>query len=106
MEPIMWRPFLLLDLPVEYDVLFSRYFQRVCINCNKHALECGRDACCFLALNSSLIVVVREGKSFNDRNDVKRAVEDWIASRSSSFWRDGIAALPDHWGKVVATDSD
>lgn len=101
MEPIMWRPFLLLDLPVEYDVLFSRYFQRVCINCNKaplfpfvcllcstlvcldaccfitdvgsserslatneverHALECGRDACCFLALNSSLIVVVREG---------------------------------------------
>ncbi|XGW09522.1 hypothetical protein V3C99_011646 [Haemonchus contortus] len=101
MEPLMWRPFLLLELPYEYDVLFARYFQRVCINCNKaplfpfvcllcstlvcldaccfitdvaghersmpsneverHALDCGRDACCFLALNSSLIVIVREG---------------------------------------------
>ncbi|KAL6736106.1 hypothetical protein Aduo_006494 [Ancylostoma duodenale] len=100
MEPLMWRPFLLLDLPQEYDVLFSRYFQRQCINCNKaplfpfvcllcstlvcldtccsisdvgherslptneverHSLECGGDACCFIALNSSLIVVVREG---------------------------------------------
>ncbi|KAK5981332.1 E3 ubiquitin-protein ligase [Trichostrongylus colubriformis] len=101
MEPLMWRPFLLLELPQEYDVLFARYFQRVCINCNKaplfpfvcllcstlvcldaccyisdvaghersmpkneverHALDCGRDACCFLALNSSLIVVVRDG---------------------------------------------
>ncbi|EYB87912.1 hypothetical protein Y032_0255g327 [Ancylostoma ceylanicum] len=100
MEPLMWRPFLLLDLPQEYDVLFSRYFQRQCINCNKaplfpfvcllcstlvcldtccsisdvgherslptneverHSLECGSDASCFIALNSSLIVVVREG---------------------------------------------
>ncbi|ETN85054.1 hypothetical protein NECAME_06601 [Necator americanus] len=61
MEPLMWRPFLLLDLPQEYDVLFSRYFQRQCINCNKHSMECGRDACCFIALNSSLIVITREG---------------------------------------------
>ncbi|VDK69873.1 unnamed protein product [Cylicostephanus goldi] len=26
-----------------------------------HSLECGGDACCFIALNSSLIVIVREG---------------------------------------------
>ncbi|KJH47887.1 hypothetical protein DICVIV_06015 [Dictyocaulus viviparus] len=101
MEPIMWRPFLLLNLPQEYDVLFSRFFQRACNNCSKtplypfvcllcsmlvcldscctirkiggherplpaneverHAIDCGRDACCFLALNSSLIVIVRDG---------------------------------------------
>ncbi|WKX95201.1 hypothetical protein Q1695_012006 [Nippostrongylus brasiliensis] len=101
MEPLMWRPFLILDLPQEYDVLFARYFQRSCLNCSKvplfpfvcllcsalvcldsccnitdvsgleramstneverHAVECGRESCCFLALNSSLIVIVREG---------------------------------------------
>uniref|UniRef100_A0A0K0CY49 E3 ubiquitin-protein ligase n=1 Tax=Angiostrongylus cantonensis TaxID=6313 RepID=A0A0K0CY49_ANGCA len=101
MEPLMWRPFLLLDLPQEYDVLFAKYFQRPCISCAKapqfpfvcllcsklvcldsccnitnlegyegnlssneverHAMDCGREACCFLALNSSLIVIVRLG---------------------------------------------
>ncbi|KAJ1354209.1 hypothetical protein KIN20_011087 [Parelaphostrongylus tenuis] len=99
MEPLTWRPFLLLELPHEYDVLFARYFQRPCLSCGKvpqfpfvcllcsklvcldsccntasvaghegslstneverHALDCGREACLFLALNSSLIVIVR-----------------------------------------------
>ncbi|VDP16851.1 unnamed protein product [Heligmosomoides polygyrus] len=46
------------------------------------------------------------GKSFNERIGVKRAVEDWIASRSSSFWRNETAALPDRRRKIVATDGD
>ncbi|WKX99287.1 hypothetical protein Q1695_014289 [Nippostrongylus brasiliensis] len=44
------------------------------------------------------------GKTFHNREDVRRAVDEWITSRSPSFWQDGIAALPDRWRKVVATD--
>ncbi|VDL61782.1 unnamed protein product [Nippostrongylus brasiliensis] len=36
----------------------------------------------------------------------KRTVDQWISSRSSSFWMDGIAALPVRWRKVVATDGN
>uniref|UniRef100_A0A1I7X2K5 E3 ubiquitin-protein ligase n=1 Tax=Heterorhabditis bacteriophora TaxID=37862 RepID=A0A1I7X2K5_HETBA len=101
-EPLSWRPFVLLDLPEKYDTLFSRYFHRPCINCDKvpqyplvcllcsqlvclddccrvpsitvhehqrpapsneverHTMDCGSGICCYVALNSSLMVVVRE----------------------------------------------
>ncbi|VDD94408.1 unnamed protein product, partial [Enterobius vermicularis] len=93
-EPVEWRPFVLLELPVSYDDLFSRFFGRHCVNCDsvprtpmicllcsklvcldsccstpvgpaildneveKHAAECGSGAGCFLALHSSLTIIV------------------------------------------------
>lgn len=95
-EPVIWRPFVMLELPMNYDDLFSRFFGRRCINCDtiprtplicllcsklvcldsccstptptnpaifdneveKHAANCGNGAGCFLALNSSLTIIV------------------------------------------------
>ncbi|VDL68502.1 unnamed protein product [Nippostrongylus brasiliensis] len=46
------------------------------------------------------------GKTFDCCDDVKHAVDQWISSLSSSFWMDGIAALPVRWRKDVATDGN
>uniref|UniRef100_A0A7I4XXP0 Transposase n=1 Tax=Haemonchus contortus TaxID=6289 RepID=A0A7I4XXP0_HAECO len=42
-----------------------------------------------------------KGKKFNNRQEVKHAVDEWIASRPSSFW---ISALPSRWRDVVAKE--
>ena len=45
-----------------------------------------------------------KGKKFNNRQEVKHAVDEWIASRPSSFWMNGISALPSRWRDVVAKE--
>lgn len=41
------------------------------------------------------------GTRFKNAEEVRKWVDDWIASKPISFYRDGIAKLPERWEKVV-----
>ena len=47
-----------------------------------------------------------EGRLFNTRDDVKRAIEEWISTRRPGFWKDGVYKLEDRWQKVVQSNGD
>ena len=41
---------------------------------------------------------------FRSYEETKKWVDSWIASKPTSFFRDGIRKLPERWEKVVASD--
>lgn len=43
-------------------------------------------------------------QSFNSFEDVKKWVDEWIASKDESFFRRGIRMLPERWEKIIAND--
>lgn len=45
-----------------------------------------------------------EDKQFKTLDDVRKFVDDFIASKPASFFRDGIRMLPDRWRKVIEHD--
>lgn len=42
------------------------------------------------------------GQQFTKVEDIKKCIDDFIASKPRSFFRSGIRNLPDRWGKVLA----
>lgn len=43
---------------------------------------------------------------FHNFEDVKKWLDDWIASKEEKFFFDGIHKLPKNWEKVVANDGN
>uniref|UniRef100_A0A7I4XRN2 Transposase n=1 Tax=Haemonchus contortus TaxID=6289 RepID=A0A7I4XRN2_HAECO len=60
--------------------------------------------CGYHASRTRTLQVYLKGKKFHNRQEVKGALDEWIASRSSSFWMNGISALPSRWRDVVAKE--
>lgn len=44
------------------------------------------------------------GTRFRNAEEVRKWIDDWIAAKPTSFFRHGIAVLPERWGKVVEND--
>lgn len=44
------------------------------------------------------------GTRFRNVEEVREWVDEWIASKQTSFYRDGIAQLPERWQKVVESN--
>jgi len=44
------------------------------------------------------------GKRFISYDNIKKWVDDWIASKEIEFFTRGIRLLPKRWAKVVALD--
>jgi hypothetical protein len=43
-------------------------------------------------------------QQFHSYEDIEKWLDLWIASKDEPFYRDGIRAFPERWGKVVAND--
>jgi len=41
---------------------------------------------------------------FNSYEQVKKWIDDWLASKDEQFYRHGIHSLPERWKKVIAND--
>jgi len=41
---------------------------------------------------------------FRNAEEVRKSVDEWIASKDISFFHHGIAMLPERWEKVIASD--
>ena len=41
---------------------------------------------------------------FHSYEETEKRIDSWIASKPTSFFRDGIRKLPERWEKVVAGD--
>lgn len=44
------------------------------------------------------------GTRFRNAEEVRNWIDDWIAGKPMSFFRHGIAMLPERWGKVIDND--
>lgn len=44
------------------------------------------------------------GTRFRNAEEVRKWIDDWIAAKPTSFFRHGIAMLPERWEKVVEND--
>lgn len=44
------------------------------------------------------------GECFSNAADVRKWIDEWIASKDDSFFRRGIRMLPERWEKVVEND--
>jgi [histone H3]-lysine36 N-dimethyltransferase SETMAR len=44
------------------------------------------------------------GHRFTSFEEIENWLEDWIASKDETFFRDGIRKLPERWEKVVICD--
>lgn len=47
-----------------------------------------------------------KNKRYSQRQDLQRAVNEWIDSKPASFWEDAINSLPNRWRQIVATHGE
>ena len=53
-----------------------------------------------------LLIVPKDATShrFTSSAEIENWLQNWIASKDESFFRDGIRKLPERWEKVVGSD--